>query len=74
MENLVQRNPKATDGTIFGLLTECEERVKRGEENGSCLEEVVKRQEEFGMTREQIGCVLQLGICMIYGPFKKIAI
>jgi hypothetical protein len=46
---------KAQRKLYFGLLTECEERVKRGEENGSYMEEVVKRQKEFGMTREHVG-------------------
>ena len=45
----------------FGLLTECERaRVKRGEENSSYMEEVVKRQEEFEMTRDHVGYVLHL--------------
>jgi hypothetical protein len=42
----------------FGLLTECEERIRNTKDNGSYIEEVVKRQKEFGMTREQIGYVL----------------
>ena len=44
----------------YGLLTECEERVRDGKENGSYMEEVVKRRKEFGMTREQTGYVLTL--------------
>jgi hypothetical protein len=51
---------KAQRTLYFGLLAECEERVKRGEENGSYMEEVVKRQEEFGMTREHVGYALLL--------------
>lgn len=38
----------------FGLLGECEERLRKGEDNGSYIEEVIKRQEEFGMKRELV--------------------
>ena len=53
---------KAQRTLYFGLLTECEERVKRGEENGSYIEQVVMRQKEFGMNREHIGYVF---VCFI---------
>jgi len=39
----------------FGLLDETKERLRRGEENGSYMEEVLTRQEEFGMNKEITG-------------------
>ncbi|EUC67612.1 cytochrome P450 family oxidoreductase, putative [Rhizoctonia solani AG-3 Rhs1AP] len=48
----------------FGLLRETEERVANGHENGSFMEEVLARQEEFGMSRELVG---YLGGVMIEG-------
>ncbi|KAJ6564650.1 cytochrome P450 [Mycena capillaripes] len=39
----------------FGLLDQTKERLKRGEENGSYMEEMLMRQEEFGMNREMTG-------------------
>ncbi|KAJ7489151.1 cytochrome P450 [Mycena latifolia] len=39
----------------FGLLDETKERLQRGEENGSYMEEILTRQEEFGMDREITG-------------------
>ncbi|KAK1235556.1 hypothetical protein PQX77_001209 [Marasmius sp. AFHP31] len=39
----------------FGLLDETKERMNKGEENGSYMEEVIKRQEEFGLDREMMG-------------------
>ncbi|KAF7369282.1 putative cytochrome P450 [Mycena venus] len=39
----------------FGLLDETKERLRRGEENGSYMEEVLTREEEFGMDREMTG-------------------
>ncbi|ESK85932.1 cytochrome p450 [Moniliophthora roreri MCA 2997] len=40
----------------FGLLDECEERMKRGEENGSYMEQVLSgRDESVGLDREMIG-------------------
>ncbi|KAF8209627.1 cytochrome P450 [Mycena galopus ATCC 62051] len=39
----------------FGLLDETKERLSRGDENGSYMEEVLTRQEEFGMNREMAG-------------------
>ncbi|KAJ6482554.1 cytochrome P450 [Mycena sanguinolenta] len=39
----------------FGLLDEAKERLSRGDENGSYMEEVLTRQEEFGMDREITG-------------------
>ncbi|KAJ7234772.1 cytochrome P450 [Mycena haematopus] len=39
----------------FGLLDETKERLSRGDENGSYMEEILTRQEEFGMDREMIG-------------------
>ncbi|KAJ7763169.1 cytochrome P450 [Mycena maculata] len=39
----------------FGLLDETAERVRKGEHNGSYMEEVLARQEEFGMNREMTG-------------------
>jgi hypothetical protein len=51
----------------FGLLTECEERVRDADENGNYTEEV-KRQKEFGLTREGIGFVLTLLNVAFYSP------
>ncbi|CAE6457751.1 unnamed protein product [Rhizoctonia solani] len=48
----------------FGLLRETEERVANGHENGCFMEEVLARQEEFGMSRELVG---YLGGVMIEG-------
>ncbi|KAK7032180.1 hypothetical protein VNI00_013354 [Paramarasmius palmivorus] len=39
----------------FGLLDECEQRVARGEENGSYMEGVLVEQKEMGLTREMVG-------------------
>ncbi|KAJ7779139.1 cytochrome P450 [Mycena metata] len=39
----------------FGLLDETMEKLRRGEENGSYMEEILTRQEEFGMDREITG-------------------
>ncbi|KAF8600199.1 cytochrome P450 [Ceratobasidium sp. AG-I] len=39
----------------FGLLTEVEERLARGYENGSFMEQILARQSELGMTREMVG-------------------
>ncbi|KAJ7279406.1 cytochrome P450 [Mycena rebaudengoi] len=39
----------------FGLLDETKERMSRAEENGSYMEEVLTKQEEFGMDREITG-------------------
>ncbi|KAK7457806.1 hypothetical protein VKT23_010148 [Stygiomarasmius scandens] len=39
----------------FHLLKVCEERIRRGEENGCYLENVIKHQEEYGLTRKMIG-------------------
>ncbi|KAJ8078284.1 hypothetical protein PM082_000490 [Marasmius tenuissimus] len=39
----------------FGLLDETKERMDKGEENGSYMEEVIRRQEEFEMDREMMG-------------------
>ncbi|KAJ7276612.1 cytochrome P450 [Mycena rebaudengoi] len=39
----------------FGLLDETKERLSAGEENGSYMEEILTRQEEFGMGREITG-------------------
>ncbi|ESK85937.1 cytochrome p450 [Moniliophthora roreri MCA 2997] len=39
----------------FGLLDECEQRMKRGEENGSYMEKVLMKKEELGFDREMTG-------------------
>ncbi|KAJ7843055.1 cytochrome P450 [Mycena olivaceomarginata] len=39
----------------FGLLDETKERLRNGDENGSYMEEILTRQEEFGMDREITG-------------------
>ncbi|KAJ7445976.1 cytochrome P450 [Mycena galericulata] len=39
----------------FGLVDEAAERVRSGGENGSYIEEVLARQDEFGMDREMTG-------------------
>lgn len=45
----------------FGLMDSCEDRVKKGDEDrGYLMEKIVKRQEEFGMTRELSGCAFFL--------------
>ncbi|KAF8599139.1 cytochrome P450 [Ceratobasidium sp. AG-I] len=48
----------------FGLLTEVEERLALGHENGCFIEQVLARQSEFGMSRELVG---YLGDVMIEG-------
>lgn len=42
----------------FSLLSECEQRIHEGRRNGSFMEGIIDRQEEFGMTREHVGLVL----------------
>ncbi|KAJ3758863.1 cytochrome P450 [Lentinula raphanica] len=44
----------------FGLLDECADRIQKGEENGSFMEEVIDRQDEFGSSRELSGLILLL--------------
>ncbi|THV01085.1 cytochrome P450 [Dendrothele bispora CBS 962.96] len=39
----------------FHLLSLCEERIQHGEENGCFLEDVIKNQEKYGLTRKMIG-------------------
>ncbi|ESK85938.1 cytochrome p450 [Moniliophthora roreri MCA 2997] len=39
----------------FGLLDECEQRMKRGEENGSYMEQILMEERELGLDREMIG-------------------
>ncbi|KAF8599138.1 cytochrome P450 [Ceratobasidium sp. AG-I] len=39
----------------FGLLKEVEERLAQGYENGCSMEQVLARQNEFGMTRDLVG-------------------
>ncbi|KAJ3839896.1 cytochrome P450 [Lentinula raphanica] len=39
----------------FGLLDECADRIQKGEENGSFMEEVINRQDESGSSRELSG-------------------
>ncbi|ESK85920.1 cytochrome [Moniliophthora roreri MCA 2997] len=39
----------------FGLLDECEQRMKRGEENGAYMEKVLAEKRELGFDREMIG-------------------
>ncbi|KAF8160325.1 cytochrome P450 [Mycena galopus ATCC 62051] len=48
----------------FGLLDETKDRVRRGDENGSYMEEILRRQEEFGMDWEMTG---YLGGALIEG-------
>ncbi|KAJ6527186.1 cytochrome P450 [Mycena capillaripes] len=49
------RTRKLQRDLYFGLLDETQERLRRGEENGSYMEEVLARQEEFGIDREFTG-------------------
>ncbi|KAJ7640418.1 cytochrome P450 [Mycena polygramma] len=49
------RTRKLQRDLYFGLLDETKERIGRGEENGSYMEEILTRQEEFGMDREITG-------------------
>ena len=42
----------------FGLLTELEERNATGDCNGSCMERVIERSDEWGLTRDMIGYAL----------------
>ncbi|KAJ7202055.1 cytochrome P450 [Mycena pura] len=48
----------------FGLVDETKERLDKGEENGSYMEEILTRQKEFGMDREITG---YLGGALIEG-------
>ncbi|KAJ7916679.1 cytochrome P450 [Mycena leptocephala] len=54
----------------FGLLDETKERLRKGEENGSYMEEILTRQEEFGMDREITG---YLGGVLIEGGSDTIS-
>ncbi|KAJ6451900.1 cytochrome P450 [Mycena sanguinolenta] len=54
----------------FGLLDETKERLRRGEENGSYMEEILTRQQEFGMDRELTG---YLGGVLIEGGSDTIS-
>ncbi|KAK7051589.1 hypothetical protein VNI00_004568 [Paramarasmius palmivorus] len=50
--------------THLALFDECERRMKSGEGNGSYMEEVLRRQEEFGLSREVLG---YMGTVLIEG-------
>ena len=39
----------------FGLVDECEARMKRGEHNGAFMEDWLNQQNDLGLTRELIG-------------------
>ncbi|KAJ4464498.1 cytochrome P450 [Lentinula aciculospora] len=52
---ICEKTRKTQRELYFGLLDECTERLKRGEENGCYMEEVNKRQDEFGLNRELSG-------------------
>ncbi|KAJ6449331.1 cytochrome P450 [Mycena sanguinolenta] len=54
----------------FSLLDETKERLQRGEENGSYMEEILTRQAEFGMEREITG---YLGGVLIEGGSDTIS-
>jgi hypothetical protein len=47
----------------FSLLDETQERLKRGEGNGSYVEELVERQEELELDREMLG--LDVRVCAL---------
>ncbi|KAL0574271.1 hypothetical protein V5O48_007679 [Marasmius crinis-equi] len=57
-------------GLYFGLVTETEERMRRGEENGCYMEEVIARQKEFLLDREMVG---YLGGVMLEGGSETTA-
>ncbi|KAJ7580165.1 cytochrome P450 [Mycena floridula] len=44
----------------FGLLDQCENRLRNGERNGSYMEEVLEKQDSLGIDRELVGLVLSL--------------
>ncbi|KAK1233947.1 hypothetical protein PQX77_002868 [Marasmius sp. AFHP31] len=52
----------------FGLLDETKERMDKGEENGSYMEEVIRRQEEFDMDREMMGHVSRIPASGVFLP------
>lgn len=52
---LCDKTREAQRKLYFGLLDECLKRVQRGKENGCYMEEVIKRQDEFGLDRELSG-------------------
>ncbi|KAK7032164.1 hypothetical protein VNI00_013338 [Paramarasmius palmivorus] len=39
----------------FGLVDECEARMKRGEHNGAFMEDLLNQQNDLGLTRELVG-------------------
>ncbi|KAK7032159.1 hypothetical protein VNI00_013333 [Paramarasmius palmivorus] len=43
----------------FGLVDECEARMKRGENNGSFMENLLLRQKELGLDRELVGYAIR---------------
>ncbi|KAJ3782385.1 cytochrome P450 [Lentinula aff. detonsa] len=61
---LCDKTRKAQRELYFGLLDECNQRVQQGDENGCYMEEIIKRQDEFGLDRELRG---YLGGVMIEG-------
>ncbi|KAI3619486.1 cytochrome p450 [Moniliophthora roreri] len=46
--------------THFGLLDDCARRMKNGEANGCYMEEVLRRQEEWGLDRDVVGYVMSM--------------
>ncbi|KAJ3721313.1 cytochrome P450 [Lentinula guzmanii] len=52
---LCDKTRKAQRELYFGLLDECNQRVQQGDENGCYMEEIIKRQDEFGLDRELRG-------------------
>ncbi|ESK83420.1 cytochrome p450 [Moniliophthora roreri MCA 2997] len=54
-KGLAQKTREKQRALYFGLLDEVEARMKRGEENGSYMEEIITRTEELGLDREMRG-------------------
>ena len=53
-KGLCREAKKVTDDLYIGLFTELEERNNRGDFNGSCVETLRARAEEWGLVKENL--------------------
>jgi cytochrome P450 len=54
-KKLCEETRKLQRELYFGLMDECEERVRKGKVNDCYMEEIIRRKEEFGLDRELAG-------------------
>ncbi|KAI3619277.1 cytochrome [Moniliophthora roreri] len=69
-KQLASKTRQKQRALYFGLLEECEKRIKRGEENGSYLEEILMKKRDLGLDREMVG---YLGGVLLEGGSETVA-